>query len=638
MLEFMRRRARSTAIKVLFLIIIFVFIFWGVESFVQGNRLNVIATVNDQLISLQEFQRAYQNVKSEYRERYKDQFAPELLQQLNVKQQTLDQLIVVKLMAAEARRVGLTVADEEVREAIAAMPPFQAYGGFSPDRYQRVLRFLRMTPSEFEAEQRSRLLIKKFEELIRAAVHVTEAEVQDLFRFTQEKVNLTFVKIVSADLLDKVTVDHQAMEEFYNTRRESFRQLERVRFAYVAYPAAHFAPEVEVSAQEVNDFYGQYQDERFTVPERVHARHILFAVPSDASAEEKDTIRATASEVLARVQAGEDFATLAKTYSEDTATAPDGGDLGFFPRGRMVQPFEEAAFRLSPGEVSELVETPFGFHIIKVEAKESKRVRPLTEVEEEIRQELTNERARERAREQAHTDRAKVQAGASLGEVAQATGLTVVDTPLVGRDETIPNLGRQPQLIEAAFALAPQQVSEPVAVEDTWYLVLPHEKVPSIIPEFSSIAEAVERRYKGEQAEQLAKEKAEALLARVQETKDLVAVAEQEQLTVEETDPFTRQGSYIPKMGSLPDLKKAAFRLTSDAPVVSQVYVWGGNAFVAALKDQIPPNPEDFEQQKEMIRSGLLQYKQDAAVTEFLESLKKRATIEYNQEALLNVS
>ncbi|MBI3301839.1 MAG: SurA N-terminal domain-containing protein [Deltaproteobacteria bacterium] len=636
MLEFMRRRARSTWIKVVFLIIVAVFIFWGVGGSVGGGgRADIVAKVDGRVISTREFQRAYENVKSAYREMYKDRLTPDMLEKLNLREQTLDQLIDARLLEAEARRLGFTVDDEEVRQTIAAMEVFQAHGSFGQEQYLRVLRYLRVTPGEFEDDQRAQLLSKKLQRLITDASQVTDDEVRDLFRLSREKVSLSFVKVASADLLAGITVESKEVEEFYNTHRESFRQPERVKFVYIAYPATQFESAVQVSAQEVADFYAEHKDDRFTTPARVQARHILFSLSSGATAEEKAKVRAAAADVLTRARAGEDFATLAKTYSQDTATAPKGGDLGFFTRGRMVKPFEEAAFNLPAGGISDLVESPFGLHIIKVEATEPEQVRPLAEVEEEIRQELTRTHARDRAQDRVREDRSKIQNGAALADVAQAAGLSVVETPLVGRDETIPDLGRQPTLIEAALAVAPQQASEPVAVADTWYLVSPREKVASTIPDFAAVAAEAEKRCKSEKAEQLAKEKADALLVRVKETKDPAAAAAEQKLTVEESGPFTRQGSYIPKMGSLPELKKAAFRLTSDAPVVPQTYLWGGNAFVAVLKEQIPPDLQDFEKQKDTIREQLLKRQQEAAMEELVRYLKKRATITYNQDALL---
>lgn len=643
MLDFMRRRTRSFGVKIIFGIIALVFVFWGVG----GNPgdtgpLDAVAIVDNQQISARQFQRAYENVRTSYRNIYKDQWSADLEQSLNLKQQTLQQLIDVQLMDAEARRVGLTVSDDEVRTSITDLPAFQAYGSFSPERYRRVLRSFRMTPQEFEEDQRTQLLVQKLRDFILATVSVSDDEVYSLFQTRQEKVNLEFLKIASAELIDAVKVEPSDLTAYYDTHRESFRQPERVRFSYATYPADHFAAEITIVDHDIEAFYTANKDRRFTTPERVQARHILFSPGPNDSAEDTAEVRKEASAVLEKVRAGEDFAALATDHSQDTATAANGGDLGFFPRGRMVKPFEDEAFRLAVGEVSDLVETQFGYHIIKVEAKEPAAVRPLEEVTEEIREVLTEERASERAQAAAQEDYDKIQAGASLTDVVEARGLTVEESPLVGRDETIPNLGRQPQVTRAAFNTDPNTVSPPVKVDDTTYLILPLEKRASQIPDFESITDEVEGRYRSEQAEQLAKEKAEALLAQVKESKSfdpvMTELEETEALDVEETGLFTRQGGYIPKIGSLPDLKKAAFHATEDNPVIPDVYLWGGHAFVAILREAVSPSPSDFEEQKETLRQELLTRKQANAARGLIEYLKKRATIETHPDALAQLS
>jgi peptidyl-prolyl cis-trans isomerase D len=637
MLDFMRKRKQARVIQILFLIIILVFIFWGFGNpFSEAPLTNSVAAVDGESISLRDFQRAYDNLKAGYREAYKDRLTPEMIQALNLKQQTVDQLINSTLMRQEARRVGFTVADDELRDSIRNISVFQTGNQFDQAQYQRVLTYLRLTPSEFEEGQRKDLLRKKLERFVSDAVSATDEEALELFRFNNERLNLAFIKIAATDLLTMVTVEKKESEEYYKTHSESFRQPERVRFAYVAYPASHFESKVQVTPQDEEVFYNDHKTDRFTTPAQVHARHILFPSPEGSSAEEKATVRETATTVLTRARAGEDFATLAKTYSKDPGTAPNGGDLGFFPRGRMVKPFEEAAFNLSAGAISDLVETPFGLHIIKVEAVNAERERPLDEVRAEIHQELARERAHDLAREQATQDRTKIQNGTKLAEIAQNAGLTVVESPLVSREETLPDLGRQPELTNAALSLAIDQVSEPVQAGEAWYLVSPRERVESKIPDFAQIAEDVEKRIRGEKAEQLAKTKADTFLTQAKEKKDLTPVATEAKLQVEETGLFSRQGSYVPKVGNLPDLKKDAFRLTSESPFPVQTYLWSGNAFVVMLKEKLPANTTDFEKQKERLRDELQKRKQATVLENFLNTLKKQATITLNQEALLN--
>ena len=638
MLDFMRRRVQSVWTKTLFLIIALVFVFFGVGSFGDSPQVQIVATVDDDPITLQDFQRALRNVESNYREAYKERFTPELMQQLNLRQQTLDQLIDAKLLVKEARRIGFSASDEEVREEIAAYPAFQGYGSFSPDRYRRLLRYLRMTPREFEEQQRDQLVIQKFQKFIEGTARATDFEVEELYRFEQEQVDLSFVKIASVDLVDQVTVEEQKVKEFYENNRETFRIPERIRFQYLTYEAEDFEAEVTVSEEDVHDFYEKNKEERFTDEKQVQARHILFSIADSASSDAKEDVRNTAAGILERARGGEDFAALAEEYSQDTGTASKGGDLGLFGRGRMVKPFEEAAFSMEVGGISDLVETTFGFHIIKVEAIEPEHVRPLEEVADEVTEELLKQGSQALAEQRAQEDRKKISAETTLAQFAESSGLESQESPLVAKGETIPGLGHRPRLIEAASEQAVGQISDPIGIAGSWYLVSLQERTTSRIPDFAQVQEEAEKQYRSEQAEILAREKADKLFAKLQETKDLANLAKAEGLTIEETGPFARRGSYIPKIGTLPDLKTAAFRLKPEAPVAPQSYAWGGNAFIAVLKEHIPADLEEFEKQRDSLRESLLQRKKTAANREFIKYLKEQYTIEYKQQNLLSTS
>ncbi len=638
MLDFMRSRVQSVWTKILFSIIVLVFVFWGVESFNDEAPVQTVATVNEDPISLKEFQHAYRNAESHYQQVYKGRFTPELVRQLNLRQQTLDQLIDAKLMADEARRIGFRASDEEVRDEISAFPAFQGFGSFSSDRYRRVLRYLQMTPREFEERQRDRIVAIKLQKFIDASARATDHEVEELFHFEQEQIDLAFIKIASGDLVDKVTVDEQQVQNFYDINKESFREPERIRFTYVTYTPEEYQSAVTISKQDVQKYYDTNKAEQYTEEQQVHARHILFSIPANASEGEKGQIRTSAETTLKRAKSGEDFATLAGEYSEDTQTAENGGDLGLFARGRMVEPFEEAAFSMAVGEISDLVETSFGVHIIKVEAIQSERVKPLDEVVDEITGTLRTQGSREVAENRAREDRAKITDDMTLSQFAEAIQLRLDETPLVAKNETIPGLGSKPKLIQTASELALQGISEPVRIDENWYVVSLHERIESRIPELADVQLQVEKRYRGEQAEQLAEEKAQKLHAHLKKTKNIKNLAKAEGLTVEETGPFARRGNYIPKIGNIPELKTAAFQLTPEEPVVPKSYAWGGNAFVAVLKEHIPADSEELEKQRDDLRKSLLERKQAAANLEFIRYLKEQSSIEYNQQTLLGAS
>ena len=450
--------------------------------------------------------------------------------------------------------------------------------------------------------------------------------------------NLAFVKIASEDLVESVTVEEQGLTDFYENHKETFRVPERVRFSYVTYDPVDFESEVSVSETEVREYYDTHKDDLFTEEEQVRARHILFSVSEDDSDEAKADIRTTALGVLERARGGEDFAGLAEEFSEDEGTAEQGGDLGFFGRGRMVEPFEEAAFSLDAGQISDLVETTFGFHVIQVDEVRPAEVRPLEDVVDQVTETLLERESLRLAEDRARTDRETIGDGVRLAEFAESVGLDAQETPLVAPGETIPGLGERSTLVQAAFGQEPSHISQPIQVDDVWFLVSLEERAPSRLPDFGDVQSEVERRYRGEQAETLAEQRADALFTKLQETRDLASLARAEDLPVEETGPFTRAGGYVPKIGNLPALKTAAFRLNAESPIPSQTYVWGGNAYVVAFKERIPADAEQLEQRREELRESLVQQKRSEALREFEKYLKKQAQIEYNQANLLGTS
>src|SRR5262249_49541907 len=359
-----------------------------------------------------------------------------------------------------------------------------------------------------------------------------------------------------------------------------------------------------------------------TAPEQVHARHILIKLAPDANEQARAEARKKADDVLAEVKAGSDFAGLAKKYSQDPGSATKGGDLGLFARGRMVPAFEAAAFALEPGTVSDIVETPFGFHIIKVEEKVPGGPKPFEAVRDEIVKTLTEEKGLELARQQAESDRRDVVRGKSLADVA---GSRLKETPPFAATDEVPRIGRVKAFTDAAFAMGPNQPSDLVESDDViYYLLEPMERIEPTVPPIAELGSKPVDDLKRTRGEALAKEKAEKLLARAKEV-GLQKAAAESGATVEETGTFERRAGAVPKLSGSTEVRADAFTLTADQPLAPRVYTVAGDGIVIALKERIPADLAGLGEAKDSLRQTLIQQKQQDAMQAFMNHLKERA-------------
>ncbi len=634
MLKFIRRNAEAAWVKFIFAAIVIVFIFWGMGGIVGGEKAQVVARVNGEPIDPVEFSRAYNNLLRLYQDIYKDNLPPEMLKAFDLKSKAVDQLIRVSLMRQEADRIGLRVGETEVRDAIAVMPTFQQDGRFSKDLYLRALRANSITPGEFEDAQREQLLVSKLQDLILAGVHVGDVEIHDRYQFENEKVNLRFVKLAAADVLSEVTLSDPDVQAYFDTHQDGFLEPDRVRVEYVLYAPEKFTDKAQITDAEVQRYYDGHQSE-FERQEQVSARHILFKVAPTAGDDEKAKVHQKAEEVLAKVKAGEDFAALAKQFSED-GSAAQGGDLGSFTRGKMVKPFEEAAFALAPGETSNLVESPFGLHIIKVEAKQEAGERPLDEVRVQIVTSLQREKTRQVAQTQTDADHAKVAGGEPLANVAQAAGLTMATPPPFARGEAVSGLGLNPPFTNAALGVEAGAVGPVVDTPAGFIIFRVIEKLPAHVPPLAEIHDRVASSARNDRAGQLATTKAETLLAELKKS-DIDTVAKTANAKVDETGPFNRQVASIPKIGNAAELKKDAFQLTAEKPVAPAVYSVSGSSVIAVLKERVPADEEQFKTEKDRLMQQAEERRKAQTIEEFVNYLKARAAVQLDQEYIASV-
>lgn len=593
------------------------FIGWGVGMSRQ-EHLEVVANVYGERITRRQLEDQAQLLQRRFQDLLRGAALP---QGLELRGQALDQLIDDALLRHEAERLGLQVSDQDVVGAITAMPELQKDGRFDRDLLERVLEMQR-DRGEFETQVRQDLVNRRLQGLVTDGVMVTDAEILDRYGEEREQVDLAFVRVPAADLAKTATVSDEEVAKWVADHPDRYRTPERVRVRYAAYLPKDFAELAAPSDDAIKAYYDEHREDRFTAQEEVQARHILFKLPPGADEKARAEARKKAEDALARIKRGEAFAKLAEKLSDDPGSAKAGGDLGRFSRGKMVPEFEAAAFALAPGQVSEIVESPFGFHIIKVEDKQPGGPKPLDAVRAEIVRTLTEERGLELARKQAEADRREVVRGKSLADVSASR---MKETAPFAANDEVPGVGRVKAFTDAAFALRANEPSDLIETDDAIYLLEPVERLEPQVPPVSELGSRPAEDARRARGEALAKERAEALLTRAREI-GLDKAAAEKSLTVETTGAFERRAGVPPKLGTVTDLRSDAFALTSEKPLGPKVYEANGDAVIVALRERSPADLAKLDDAaKDSLRTSLLQQKQQEALQAFMNDMKKRA-------------
>lgn len=641
MLGFMRRHSRSSFIKIIFWMIIVVFVFWGVGVMVAGgDKINVAATVDGEPISVQTYARAAERMQRIYRELYKENLTPQVLAQLNLGQRALDDLVTEMLLKREATRLGLQVTDDEVREAILDIPTFQDGARFDRTRYLNALRASRLTPTEFEESQRETLLVNKLEGLLTDGLTASDQEVQNLYAFENEKIDVTFVKVPFAQFKEGVEVPDSEVAEYYEKNKERFRKPEMVTIQYVTYAPDHFAQEVRVDDQAVKDYYDAHASD-YEQPERLHLQHILFLVPPGADEATKNAIKAKAAGVLipARIGGKDNFTELAKKNSEDAMSVENGGDLGNVARGQLEAPLDDAAFKLNVGEVTDLVESSRGFHIIRLDEKIPGGQKPFEEVRDEIVKELRSRGSDDAARSALTADLEKARGGTSLDDIAASHGLSATLSKPSSRGQS-PIGVKGPTLINTALMLDPDAVDQVMETEPPYYLFKVKEKVASTIPPLDEVRTGIVESLTREKMKERARATADGLLEEARKSGGVEALlkeAKAKGYTVDTTGPFGRSEP-IPKLAPAP-IRDEVFALTTANPLGPKSFLAGDGAVVIALKERIPADPTGLtDEKKQSLRDQSVARKRQGVLEAYRNELRERAEISVNPDVMARAS
>lgn len=623
LLSLMRKHAKSWLIKFLIAIIAIVFIFYFGYSFTSRDGVKV-ATVNGEYISGQEYNRAYRNLLQALQREYKSVWSENLIKAFDLENRAFNNLVNEKLITQEARKLGLDVTDKEIQDRILAYPAFQFNGRFDPERYQWLLKQNGIKAEDFEAEISQQLLREKVEQFLTTFIPVTKNEVLDQYRFNNQEIKIGYVHFNPGNFKGSVKVDEAELTSFFDESKENYRIPEKMKLAYIVIDPVTFREGASPSEQLIKEYY-EDNPEMFKQEKEVKARHILFKVNKDTSEEEEKKIKEKALSVLKMAREGDDFAALAKEYSEGP-TATKGGDLGFFPRGRMVKPFEDAAFKMQKDEISDLVKTPFGYHIIWVEDIKEPRTKTLEEAREQIAETLTKIATTDLAHEKGLSLIDQMPYDVDLAKYASEHKVPIKESDFFSQNEAIPGIGNDDKLRQTLFSLEKGEVTELVESNNKFYIIQVIDKKPSYLPELDEVSKKVEEDFKLHLAKIEAKTAAESFLAQVKAGKDWNKLTKEDKLTPKSSDFITRN-DVIPDIGYDPALIEVAFELNENKIYPDKVLENARGAFVIRWEGKKSIDEKKFQEEKEVYDRSLSMAKDQILIAGWLENLKKTAEI-----------
>ena len=633
MLDFLRKRKRSWIITFLLGVIILVFVaFYGGSKY-QDSRLQNVAEVNGEAISQPEFAEVYQRAVDRYREMLKGSLTPEMLKSLNLKGSLLEELIQKRLALQEARSLGLTATDEELVNVIGQVPEFQVAGRFNKERYLQLLRANKLTPERFEEDQRDQLTIQRLYSLILDSVQVTEAEVRDRYRFEQEKINLQFIRLPFSNFASEMKLTEEEIKQFYDRNKESLKQPLKVQVEYLSYPFDAFVSKVELSEKEIDDYYQANRETKFHTPKQAKVRYLSIRLAPTVDEKQKGEAKARAARILAEARAGKDFAQLAKQNSDDPSAAK-GGDLGWISQGQLPPPLEKTVFSLPKGGISDVVETPGGLQIIKVEDVKEEKKQSLKEATSEISRILKTEKGKREAALVADREREKALSGADFAKLAQDGGAPLNTTRWFSNGEVLPEIGQNPEFYKAALSLSAKDIGPVIEGTNAYYLLRLKDKKEPVVPPLEAVRPVIEKELISTKSSELARQKASAMLDQLKKEKDVAKVAGQSGIPVEETGLFLRNAPQLPKAGDLPELKTAAMTLSAQKPIADRVYTNKDAAYLFAFKESEGADMERFDKEKDQLTKQALTESRQRIAQKFMEGLKAKAKIEVHASSL----
>ncbi|MCU1308425.1 MAG: PpiC-type peptidyl-prolyl cis-trans isomerase [Acidobacteriaceae bacterium] len=526
--------------------------------------------------------------------------------------QAAEQLVLQAALAAEARRMGLKVSDQELVDELsqgAAGKVLFPNGQFvGQEKYAEIIyENARQSVEQFEKQQKEGLLLRKLENVVEGGVTVPDAEVQREFQKQNVKVKFDYAVLTTEDLMKQVPVNDTELRAYYDKNKARFENSipEQRKARYVIVDTSKIP--VQITDDDYKRAYKQ-REETYRVPETVDVRHILVKTQEEADKVKKE------------LEGGAKFEAMAKKYSQDPGSKDNGGLYAGVEHGKMVPEFDKAAFSLPVGKVSDPVKTSFGYHILRVDAKHEARLKPLNEVKGELEQALRTEKTGAQAESLANSIVTEARTG-GLDKAAAKNSLNVVTTDYFNQTASLPGVGGNPQFMQAIFQQPAKGPADKIGLPTGFAIAEVVDVKPPSTPTFDQARKDVEQQFRNERASEMLAKKTEELADRARSTKDLKRAAKDLGATVKTSELVSPSGQ-VPDLGAMTGPGAVAFDMSQgqiSGPISS-----GRNGVVIEVKEKQEPSATDFAKQQDQVRQGLLQQKRGEVMQLFANNLRQR--------------
>ena len=593
-------------------------------GFGSTSQAGVLAQIGDQQVTTQEIEMQAERMRQQ--RNYPQQLMPFL------REQAAESLVTMKAMEAEADRMGLKVTDQDLQQEIRSgalgqqlFPKGEFVGDAAYEQF--VSQNFRMGVAQFEQLVREDLLLRKLRGLVMDGVSVNSDDIKNAYLRDKTKVNLEYAVLSAEELSKQVKPTDEELKAYFEKNKARYKDSipEMRKVKYVVVDTDKVAEKMPVTQQDLQRYYNEHKDQ-FRVQDEVNVRHILVAAPPpgvDGKPDPKamDEARKKAEDILKQVKSGGDFAALAKKYSDDPGSKDNGGSLGWIQHGRTVKEFDQAAFALDKGQVSGLVQSPFGFHIIKLDDKRTAHMQSFDEVKGQIEPIVKKQKAQRDAEQLANTIQTEGRT-TTLDQAANKNGLQLINTDLIKRTDQLPGIGLSPDFMERVFTTSDNAAPAVTPVPQGFVVYQVTAIKPPQTPTFEQARARVESEFKRERSAQMLAQVTQELSDRARSNHDLKKAAKELGAMIKTADGVTPDGQ-VPGLGSMSGPPAVAFSM-KPGEISGPLRGSTGDGVVLTVTQRNEPSLESFDKDKEEIREKLLQQKRQVVIENFAVNLRDR--------------